>query len=104
MLALRPHRSDEVRRAAEERLRSGGADARELDAGVEAAVLAAALESRRDGGAPAHAVSAEDATLTRPELNDLFDEARWLRRVSHAFVASGTGPAPSEPSRPAAGI
>lgn len=104
MLALRPHRSDEVRRAAEQRLRAGGADDRRLDAGVEAAVLAAALESRRSGGAPAHPVSVEDASLTCPELTNLIDEARWLRRVSHAFAASGTGPAPAPRSRPAAGI
>ncbi|CAM5654360.1 hypothetical protein SRIMM317S_01627 [Streptomyces rimosus subsp. rimosus] len=43
-----------------------GRIARELDAGVEAAVLAAALESRRGGRTPEHAVSVEDATLTRP--------------------------------------
>ncbi|MFI0259246.1 MAB_1171c family putative transporter [Streptomyces sp. NPDC017056] len=103
MLALRPHRSDEVRRAAERRLRAGGADDRRLDAGIEAAVLAAALEARQSGGSPAHPVSVEDASLTRPELTNLIDEARWLRRVSHAFAASGTGPAPA-PSRPAAGI
>ncbi|UNO43025.1 MAB_1171c family putative transporter [Streptomyces sp. MST-110588] len=97
VLALRPHRSEEVRRAAEAALRAEGVQGRRLEAGVEAAVLAAALDARRGGRPAAHPVSAQDATLTRPELNNLIDEARWLRLVSRALRAPGTAPVPSPP-------
>ncbi|MET9297153.1 MAB_1171c family putative transporter [Streptomyces sp. NPDC003077] len=97
ILLLRPHRSEEVRRAAEKNLRALGRQGRDLAAETEAIVLTAALAARADGLPPAHPISAEDATLTHPELNNLLDEARWLHRVSRAFASSGAA-APHEPA------
>jgi hypothetical protein len=93
LLTLRPHRSLAVQRAARravEGRRSGvrGADA---EAAVEAAVLRAAVESRRagaeaprDGGTP-HLHTPAD----RP--GDLRAETEWLLRVARAYRA-GAGP------------
>ncbi|MEW2399988.1 DUF6545 domain-containing protein [Streptomyces sp. NPDC046862] len=86
ILALRPHRSRSVKQAAAEAVAARQlASTAEGDAIIEAAVLAAALNSARSSSEPDFD-PAPPTPGTRERAGDLRAETTWLRQVSQAYT------------------
>jgi hypothetical protein len=83
-LALRPYMDPALAARIRSEAERGGATGEELDASVEAAVLAAAIDAKLSGGCrrPAEVTPVDDPNPG----HDLAAETAWFTRVAEAFV------------------
>jgi hypothetical protein len=83
-LALRPWLDPQAAGAAEQLGRQAGLDGEQLQAVVEAATLAVAVQAKLAGRAPPR----ERGAVAGPGGSDLDSESRWLGRVASAYLHS----------------